>query len=80
MPPPVLRHCTPKEVGDDPVSVHVCPGWPRMIRLLLVEVAFWPRHENWALLLAPKGFAVIELLPDVTVSAVVAMPHAPLHE
>ena len=80
MPPLVLRHCTPKDVSDSPVSVHVWPGCPRMMRLLLVEVAFWPRHENCTLLLAPNGFAVIELLPEATVSAVVDIPHAPLHE
>jgi hypothetical protein len=70
----------PNAVGDWPESVHVWPGWPRMMRLLLTEVAFWLRHENWALLFAPKGFAVIVLLPAFTVSPVLAIPHCPLHE
>ena len=70
----------PKAVCDCALSVQVCPGWPRMIRLLLIEVAPWFKHENCALLLAPNGAAVIVVLPEVTLSPVELIPHAPPHE
>jgi len=80
VPPLLLRHEMANAVCVWPVSVQVCPGWPRMVRLPLDDVALCPLQENCTLLFEPNGFAVIELLPGVTFNPALEMPHAPPHE
>ena len=58
-------------------SVQVWPGAPRMIRFELCEAALEPEQENCALLFAPKGLAVMGLLPGVTDNPTEPMPHSP---
>jgi len=79
-PPLVFWHARPNDVGPDPESEHVCPGAPRIVRLLLEDTALDPAQLNVTLGLAPKPLAVIVLLPGVTESVVDAMPHEPLQE
>lgn len=78
VPPLLLRQNTLKELSVIPVSVQLCPGCPRMMRFVLCEGALAPEQVKPTLAFAPKGFAVIVLLPEVTVKPVELMPQAPL--
>lgn len=73
-PPPLFLHEIPNALVPRLLTLQVCPGNPRITRLLL-EVAEGPLQMKATLPLVPNGFAVIELLPEMTPSPVEAIPH-----
>ncbi len=80
MPPLLLRQPTLNDDAPSDVSVHVWPGCPRIVRLLLADVAARPWQLKLGFEFAPKGFTIIVVLPSTGARPTVLIPHEPLHE